>query len=221
MRPFRSITMRKKKLILASFLGLVLLTSTMSAMAKIETPSYHVIQSAEKIEVREYAPMIVAEVEVAGERSKAINTGFRILADYIFGNNAPGQSIAMTAPVIQQKGEKIAMTAPVSQTSSGDLWKVRFTMPSSYTLETLPQPNDPAIKIIAVPGHRKAAIRFSGFWTDRNLRKHLEKLDAFIQDQGFTTAGDPIYAFYNPPWTLPFFRRNEVLYKISKPASVI
>ena len=206
--------MREKKVIIACFLGLALLTPTRSAMAKIETPPYQVIQSSEKIEVREYGPMIVAEVEVAGERSKAINAGFRILADYIFGNNAPGQSIAMTAPVIQQKGAKIAMTAPVSQTQSGDLWKVRFTMPSSYTLETLPKPNNPAIKIISIPGHRTVAIRFSGFWTDRNLRKNLEKLDAFIQDRGLNTMGDPIYAFYNPPWTLPFFRRNEVLYNL-------
>jgi effector-binding domain-containing protein len=183
-------------------------------MAKIETPPYQVIQSAEKIEVREYAPMIVAEVEVAGKRSKAINAGFRILADYIFGNNAPGQNIAMTAPVIQQKGEKIAMTAPVSQTQAGDLWKVRFTMPSSYTRETLPKPNNPAIKIIATPGHRTVGIRFSGFWTDRNLRKNLEKLDAFIQAQGLKTSGDPAYAFYNPPWTLPFFRHNEILYDL-------
>jgi effector-binding domain-containing protein len=185
-------------------------------MAKIETPTYQVIQSAGKIEVRKYSPMIVAEVEVSGERGKAINAGFRILADYIFGNNAPGQNIAMTAPVIQQKGEKIAMTAPVSQTPSGDLWKVRFTMPSSYTPETLPKPNNPAVKIISVPGHQTVAIRFSGFWWDRNLRKNLKKLDAFVRDRGLKTAGDPIYAFYNPPWTLPFFRRNEILYDLQE-----
>ena len=208
--------MHKKIVLMACFLGLALLTPMRSAMAKIETPPYQVIQSSEKIEVRDYAPIIVAEVEVAGERDKAINAGFRILADYIFGNNAPGQSIAMTAPVIQQKGERIAMTAPVSQTQSGDLWKVRFTMPSSYTLETLPKPNNPAIKIIATPGHRAAAIRFSGFWTDRNLRKNSEKLDAFIQEQGLKTAGDPVYAFYNPPWTLPFLRRNEILYALQE-----
>jgi effector-binding domain-containing protein len=185
-------------------------------MAKIETPTYQVIESAEKIEVREYAPMIVAEVEVNGERDKAINAGFRVLADYIFGNNAPGKSIAMTAPVIQEKGEKIAMTAPVSQNRDGDRWKVRFTMPSSYTLETLPKPNNPAIKIIAIPKHRTVAIRFSGFWSDKNLRKNSEKLDAFIRERGLKTSGDPVYAFYNPPWTLPFWRRNEVLYHLQE-----
>ena len=206
--------MREKKIITAFFLGLALLTPMRSAMAKIETPPYQVIQSAEKIEVREYAPMIVAEVAVAGERGKAIHAGFRVLADYIFGNNAPGQSIAMTAPVIQQKGAKIAMTAPVSQTQNGDLWKVRFTMPSSYTMQTLPRPNNPAIKIIPIPGHRTVVIRFSGFWTERNLRKNSGKLEAFIQSQRLKTMGDPIYAFYNPPWTLPFFRRNEVLYNL-------
>jgi effector-binding domain-containing protein len=208
--------LREKRVIIPCFLGLALLTPTRSAMAKIETPTYQVIQRVEKIEAREYAPMIVAETEVAGERSKAINSGFRILADYIFGNNAPGQSIAMIAPVIQQKGAKIAMTAPVSQTRDGDFWKVRFAMPPSYTLETLPKPNNPAIKIISIPGHRTVAIRFSGFWTDRNLRENLEELEAFIQTQGLKASGDPIYAFYNPPWTLPFFRRNEVLYNLQK-----
>lgn len=206
--------MQTSKVMIPFFLGLTLLTPMRSAMAKIETPPYKVIQSVEKIEVREYAPMIVAEVEAAGERGKAINTGFRILADYIFGSNAPAQNIAMTAPVIQQKSEKISMTAPVTQTQSGGLWKVQFTMPAAYTMETLPRPNNPAIKIIAAPAHRTAAVRFSGFWSDRNLRKHLKQLETFIQEQDLKTTGDPIYAFYNPPWTLPFFRRNEIHYKL-------
>jgi effector-binding domain-containing protein len=206
--------MRENKATIICFLCMALLIPTRSAMAKFETPSYKVTQKTHSIEVREYAPMIVAEVEVTGERDKAINAGFRILADYIFGNNAPGKSIAMTAPVIQQKGEKIAMTAPVSQTLEGDQWKVRFTMPSSYTSETLPKPNNPTIKIVSIPKHQTVAIRFSGFWTDRNLRNNLKKLDAFVQSQKLKTSGEPIYAFYNPPWTLPFFRRNEVLYRL-------
>jgi len=185
-------------------------------MAEIETPPYQVIQSSEKIEVREYAPMLVAETEVAGERKEAINAGFRILANYIFGNNVPNQNIAMTAPVVQQKGEKIAMTAPVNQTQNGDLWKVQFTMPAEYTLETLPKPNNPAIKIIAKPSHRVAAIRFSGLSTERNLRKNSEKLIRYIEENNLKSWGEPIYAFYNPPWTLPFLRRNEIIYHLQE-----
>ena len=114
--------MREIKWISACLLGLLFFIPR-TAMAKIETPSYQVIQRVDKMEVRDYVPTIEAEVEVEGERGKAIYAGFRMLADYIFGNNGPKQSIAMTAPVSQQKGEKIAMTAPVSQTQDGNLWR--------------------------------------------------------------------------------------------------
>ena len=183
-------------------------------MGSYEIPSYRVIQKTKSIELREYALMIQAEVTVAGEREKAINAGFRLLADYIFGNNQPKKTIVMTAPVTQQKGENIAMTAPVTQTKDGDVWKVQFTMPSSYTTETLPMPNDPKIKIISKPSSRGVAIKFSGFWSKHNLRKHLAELETYIQTCRLKTNGEPIYAFYDPPWTLPFFRRNEILINV-------
>jgi hypothetical protein len=109
-------------------------------MSNVEQPTYTVIQSFQDVEIRDYPPMIVAEVEVSGERKEAINVGFRQIADYIFGNNSPKRKIPMTAPVTQQAGEKIAMTAPVSQQLAGARWKVRFVMPQGYTLETLPAP---------------------------------------------------------------------------------
>jgi effector-binding domain-containing protein len=185
------------------------------AVAKTETPSYKVIQKEKPIEIREYAPTILAEVRVAGERGKAINAGFRLLADYIFGNNVPKKAIAMTAPVGQQRSEKIAMTAPVTQTKNGDVWKVQFTMPSLYTLETLPKPNNPEVKTISKPSCRVVAIKFSGFWSESSLKKHLAQLEAFIHANDLKVVGDPTYAFYNPPWTLPFLRRNEIIYMIS------
>ncbi len=195
-------------LLLSAFIG------SKTAMSEIEMPSYRVIQKEKAIEIREYSPTICAEVTVSGERSKAINAGFRLLADYIFGNNAPKKAIAMTAPVAQQKSETISMTAPVTQTKNGDDWKVQFTMPSAYTLETLPKPNNPEVKIISKPSYRVAVIQFSGFWSEGSLKKQSAKLEDYAKTNNLKLTGNPTYAFYNPPWTLPFFRRNEIFYEL-------
>jgi hypothetical protein len=183
-------------------------------MSLVEQPSYTVVRSFGDVEIRDYPPMVVAEVEIAGERKPAINAGFRLLADYIFGNNSPAQKIAMTAPVTQQAGEKIAMTAPVSQQSAGGSWKVRFVMPSSYPLEALPKPNNASVKLIPLTAERFAAIRFSGLAGDDAIVGFKQRLFAGLAEQGLTPQGEAIMAFYNPPWTLPFLRRNEILVKI-------
>ena len=185
-------------------------------VSNVEQAKYTVVESHNDIELRDYAPMIVAEAEVSGERAQAINQGFRIIADYIFGNNAAAQKVAMTAPVIQQQSEKIAMTAPVMQQSRGDVWNVRFVMPASYTLETLPKPNNPAVKLKEVQGRRFAVIRFSGGSGEENLKKHKHALLEFISAQKLGALSEPTYAFYNPPWTLPFLRRNEVMVEIAR-----
>jgi len=199
----------------AAFLGLLFaLTGCSGLMGKIEIPKYKVIQGSGPIEVREYPAQIVAEVKVTGKRGDAANGGFRILADYIFGNNLPKKSIAMTAPVTQERGKKIAMTAPVTQTGAEDVWSVRFNMPASYALEDLPKPNDPRVVIREVEPSRVAAIRFSGFWSQKNLTKHRQELETFLGKNRMKTAGEPVYAFYNPPWTLPMFRRIEVIYRL-------
>lgn len=120
----------------------------------------------------------------------------------------------MTAPVIQQSGEKIAMTAPVTQQSANRKWKVRFVMPSAYTLSTLPTPRSEEVKLKEIPTTRYAAIRFSGTAGPESLKKKTQALEQFIERQHFTPLEASTYAFYNPPWTLPFLRRNEVLIKI-------
>ncbi len=181
----------------------------------VEHAKYAVVSSAGDIEIRDYAPHIVAETIVAGERAAAIREGFRAVAEYIFGNNVPAKKIAMTAPVTQQAGEKIAMTAPVEQQSDADSWKVRFVMPASYTMETLPKPNNPAVKLVAVAGKRVAAIRFSGLAGEEDLQTRKAQLDAFIARQKLKPRGTPTYAFYDPPWTLPWNRRNEVLIEVA------
>jgi hypothetical protein len=186
-------------------------------VSNVEKPKYQIAESSGNIEIRDYAPQIVAEAEVAGDRRDAIGKGFRIIADYIFGNNTSAQKVPMTAPVTQQGSEKIAMTAPVTQQGDGNIWRVRFVMPSSYTMETLPKPNNPAVKLKEIGAKRYAVIRFSGMAGEDNLKRRTEELNAFISAKNLTLLSAPTYAFYNPPWTLPFLRRNEVMVEI--PAS--
>ena len=183
-------------------------------VSNVEQPKYQVIESSGNIEIRDYAPMIVAEAEVAGDRRDAIGKGFRIIADYIFGNNTAAQKVPMTAPVTQQGSEKIAMTAPVTQQGEGNIWRVRFVMPSSYTMEALPKPNNPAVKLKEIGAKRYAAIRFSGMADEDSLKRRTKELNEFISAKNLTPLSAPTYAFYNPPWTLPFLRRNEVMVEI-------
>jgi hypothetical protein len=158
--------------------------------------------------------MIVAEVEVTGQRSEAIREGFRTIADYIFGNNLSSQRVAMTGPVSQQASEKIAMTAPVTQQGDGETWRVRFFMPVKYTMDTLPKPKNPAVKLTAIQEKRFAVIRFSGLVREESLNRHTDELRTYLRARNLASLAQPTYAFFNPPWTLPFLRRNEIMIEI-------
>lgn len=184
-------------------------------MSRVEQPDYQVLSSFDSIEIRQYPPIIIAAVEVQGERKESISSGFRLLADYIFGNNTAQQGIAMTAPVQQQPNQKIAMTAPVQQQASGNLWRVSFIMPSEYSLETLPKPNNKAVQLNQIPTKQFIAIRFSGTNADSTVAKYEKQLMQYVETNQIQTVGAPKYAFYNPPWTLPFLRRNEVMVEVS------
>jgi hypothetical protein len=184
-------------------------------VSNVEQARYDVVQSQGDIQIRDYAAMIVAEAEVSGERKEAISQGFRIIADYIFGNNTRKQKVAMTAPVTQQPKDKIAMTAPVIQQGSSGHWKVRFVMPASYTMDTLPRPNNDAVKLEMIPGKRFAVIRFSGMAGEASLKGHTDELTKFIMKEKLHALSEPSYAFFNPPWTLPFLRRNEVMIEVA------
>lgn len=211
---------RKYMLWLPTIVAVVLLAAALwgPIVSNVEHPKYALIERSGDIEIRDYAPMIVAETEVTGERREAISKGFRLIANYIFGNNTAAQKIPMTAPVTQQGSEKIAMTAPVTQQGVGKSWRVRFGMPSKYTMETLPKPNNPAVELKEIPGKRFAAIRFSGMGGQDSLERHTKELDEYLSAKNLTPLSPPTYAFYNPPWTLPFLRRNEVMVELSKPA---
>ena len=184
----------------------------------VEQPGYEVLNQNGAIELREYQPMIVAEATTIGSRSIAMNRGFRIIADYIFGNNISSEKVAMTSPVIQQpRSEKIAMTSPVTQRQEGDEWVVRFIMPSEYSMATLPTPVNPRVSLREVPGKRVAVITFSGDGNMRDLAKNTAKLRGHLEINEIEAVGEPIFAFYDGPWVRPEMRRNEVMIEIAAP----
>jgi len=184
-------------------------------MAGVAEPAYSVEAADGPFEVRSYEPMLTASVTVAGDRREAARSGFRSLAGFIFGANRPGGKIDMTAPVLlapQQAGTRIATTAPLVQSpASADEWTVSFVMPQGYSAETLPQPTSDAVTISEVPEARVAAVRFSGLGSEATLARKTRELRAFMRERGLEAHGAPRFAFYDPPWRLPFLRRNEVL----------
>jgi DNA gyrase inhibitor GyrI len=203
------------KILIVIFVGIIILAAGAgNIMSNVEQPDYKLVTSEENIEIRDYPPMILAEVEVSGERKQAIREGFKILADYIFGNNTSNKKMEMTAPVTNQLSEKMAMTAPVMQEQRMDKWKIRFVMPKKYSFETLPKPNSKDVILVPLPARRFAVIRFSGLANDENIKQHTQELEAYILAQTLKPIGGPLLAFYNPPWTLPFLRRNEVMIEI-------
>jgi len=200
-------------------IGFCFLLMAGNSMA-IEEPKYRVIETSGAFELRVYDPKIIAEVEVSGNLKKASNKGFRLIADYIFGNNTSrseldsNEKIAMTAPVtIKAKSEKVAMTAPVTIKQNNDNWKMHFVMPSKFTLATLPKPNNPEVKIRQIEGAKYASIRFSGLAGKAKADKKTAQLVKWLKSRNIATTGKPELARYNPPWTLPFMRRNEIIIK--------
>ncbi len=187
-------------------------------MGKYEQPKYEVVSKSGNIEIRDYAGATVAEVALDGQRKEELEHGFKLLAGYIFGDNQARQELQLTAPLVQQSAQnlKIPMTAPVTQQGYGKVWTVRFFMPSHYQPESLPMPKDGRIKLVRVGPEKMAAIRFSGWASEKQLIERTTELRGYLNRKHMATFGEPIFAYYNPPWTLPFLRRNEVLLAISE-----
>ncbi len=189
----------------------MMLTGGRSVMA-VEEAAYEVVTKDGVFELRDYAPQIVAEVVIEGSLEEAGNEAFRPLFRYIDGDNHARTKIPMTAPVSQESaGTKIAMTAPVSQVKTGDQWAVSFMMPASSTMEAIPVPDNPAVIIRENPARRMAAVRYSGFWSEKSYRRHLQELEVWMQARALMPAGDPVWARYNAPFVPWFMRRNEIL----------
>jgi len=199
----------------AAFAATVAVLATTTAMA-IEEPRFEVLEKDGGFELREYLPFVVAETRVDAGFEDAGSIAFQRLFRYISGNNIAQQKIAMTAPVTQSRGEKISMTAPVSQVADGNAYLVAFTLPSTYTLATAPQPLDPTVQIRAVPAQLIACWRYSGRWTESNYRDHEVLLRERINSRELIARGNPVLARYNPPFTPWFMRRNEVLIPVAR-----
>ena len=183
-----------------------------------EEPSYEVLEQADEYEVRRYAPYLVAEVDVEGDFGEAGNKAFRLLAAYIFGDNQTEEKMSMTAPVEsrpREEGVRMSMTAPVTSTASAsDEYTYAFVMERKYTLDTLPQPRDPRIRLEEQAARVMAVRRYSGRWTEENYRKNEAKLMEALSADGRRPIGAPILARYNSPFTPWFMRRNEVMVEI-------
>ncbi len=179
-----------------------------------EEPRYEVVERIGAVEIRHYGPRLAAEATASGSESEARSDGFRKVAGYIFGGNTAKTSIAMTAPVAQSAAgsQKIAMTAPVAQQALGadGQWRVQFFMPAKYTRADLPVPNDPAVRIVDVPAQDYAVLRFSGSANAAIVTSRTRELRGVLASSHWRTSGEPTAWYYDPPWTAPFLRRNEV-----------
>lgn len=195
---------------------LFVLTFSGSPAMAIEEPAYEVLLETKHYEVRRYDPYIVAEVNVDDDFKRAGNSAFRILAGYIFGDNEPQQKMQMTAPVESREGVRMKMTAPVtSQSMDGDgAFTYSFVMERKYTMETLPKPTNPGIRLVERPERVMAVHRYSGTWSEKRYEEHEKLLlDALATDR-VQTKGAPVFARYNAPFTPWFLRRNEIMIEI-------
>ena len=190
-----------------------------NTLMAVDEPEFELILKQDNFEIREYAPKLLAQISVTGDFDSASSKGFKALADFIFGNNSSikgDTKIDMTAPVeMVPKSDKIEMTAPVITEGKNNEWVVSFVMPKEYSLNTLPKPNNKNINIITLPIEKYAVIIFSGLVRASNYDEQVKLLYDFIKEKRLITTGPVKIARYNPPWTLPFFRRNELMIKIN------
>ena len=217
-----------QKFLLTLTLGFI---SIFSAMA-YEEPKYQVLSSQDEFEIRHYAPMLIAQVFIDGDMDEASSKGFRLIADYIFGNNqATDQTdrakIAMTTPVtIEPMAKKIETTTPVtvealgieSNLENSRAWRVNFVMPSQYNMNNIPKPNNKEVVLKEIPEKFFVVYRYSGFNTLSRVQSKSDITMNWIKSRGLTPIGSPQLSRYDPPWTLPMFRRNEIMVEIKKPS---
>ena len=180
-------------------------------------PVYAVIARHNDVEFRRYEPFVIATTQLEARGNNSLRNGFRTLAGYIFGGNQPGESIPMTAPVLQQngQGESLPMTAPVIQSADG--MRMAFVMPAGRTIDDLPLPNNQAITVSNVDWGEVAALRFSGRGEQARFQAAEVELRSTLEAQGRTPSGPALYAQYNSPSAFPPLRRNEVMIPLSSP----
>ena len=183
-----------------------------------EEPEFKLISEEAEFQIREYDPKIIAQVEVEGDFDEASSMGFKLLADYIFGNNlldGTSKKISMTTPVeMTPLAENLLMTSSILDDQINNKWSINFVMPQEFSLDTLPKPNNSQVNIIEVPKEKYAVIVFSGLVRESSYAEKAELLSNYLEENSFKQQGAIKIARYNPPWTLPFFRRNELMVRI-------
>ena len=202
--------------IVGSAVGLLAATGPASAEDKTEQPKYDVIKHSDGVELRHYAPQLVAEVTIeAGSIGQASSKGFGLLAGYIFGGNQGAAQIRMTAPVTTRSksdGTKIAMTAPVTTSENEDgVYTVRFSMPAKWTMATLPKPNDDKVELIQIEAEERVAYRLVGDRSPARIEKAAAKIDAFLKAEKLETMSPMIIAGYDGPSVPTESKRWEVM----------
>jgi hypothetical protein len=214
-----------KMLTLAAIVAAVLLAWTGAGImteSGVKEPPFQVEREGEGYVIRLYKKIVVAEVEPPAGEEDPLSAGFRQLFLYIGGENLGDRKIVMTAPVLEETlGKAIPMTAPVLAEKTAGRTRVAFVLPPDYTLHNAPAPRNPAVVLREIPPRRLAVLRFSGYATKDRLRDHTERLQRALARDGLVTRGEPLAAYYNPPWTPPFMRRNEVMIELSEAASTV
>jgi hypothetical protein len=219
-KPFFRIKRPLGVLGIVGLLGLLYSLGLGPAMA-IEEPAFKTWVQEGAMEVRLYEPRLSAVTYLTGDMDQASNQGFRRIADFIFRNNTPAhpsgeslstgpEKIAMTAPVIVQPQSIPKTPNTDSEYKSAGQWAVEFVMPKAYTQDNLPRPNNPEVEIKPIPAKTYAVLTYSGFNTEQRVQREIDALTAWIQTKGWQSIGPPQLARYDPPWTLPFWRRNEI-----------
>jgi effector-binding domain-containing protein len=211
----RTVTLSRRALVAVSILFLSA-CSVIGIRSGTGEPPFVALEQLGQVEIRSYGPRLAADTIVESNEEEALDVGFSRLADYIFGNNSATQNIDMTAPVAQSS-EQIAMTAPVVRESLEDgRYRIRFFMPSSYDLASLPQPNSDEVEIVAVPEQQYAVIRYSGNYSMATSKERQNELLSALAATPWRVSGPTSTWFYDPPWTIPWLRRNEVAVPISR-----
>ncbi len=174
-------------------------------------PKYQILVDSDKIEIRQYPPMVVAQTVVNTDYKDSSSQGFNRLAGYIFGNNKNKQKMSMTAPVFQEQEFSIMdMTVPVIQQKTQKVWLMAFVLPQNYTVSSAPTPLDSAVLIKEIPSKKVAVIKYSGSLSEQGIEEKSEELKHWLFKKGYKPISTSRSAAYDPPWTLTFLRRNEV-----------
>jgi hypothetical protein len=199
------------KYLISFFNTLFLSACSIIGIPSVQEAGYDVIKAADHIQLRHYKTMVVAQTEVDANYKEASNKAFNRLFKYISGSNKKQQKISMTAPVIMgPQSEEIAMTAPVFQEKSGNLWLMQFVLPANYTLSTAPVPTDTTVTLKEIPNKKVAVLRYSGILSEKSIAERTKELQSWLEGQGFKALSPARSAGFDPPWTLPFLRRNEI-----------